>query len=132
MCAMCVSSAQFTLLRWIDINAELDAAGPQLSFDPIDQALYLGIAAMVARVTSDRAVVGEDAPTDMQVARLRDLRQDTTLCRYGNRREELSNRLLEAAIRAANESRAFATPTMRSVTALCLIELLVFSMGFLC
>lgn len=94
--------------------------------NPIDQALYMAIAAVVVRITSDKEVIGGDAPTLVQLAQLRDLRQDTGISNFGTRREEMSTNLLEAAMRKLNESGSFTAPTLRSVAALCLIELLVF------
>lgn len=116
----------FPLLRWINIAAEFDAAGSSLlGMDPTNQALYLGLAAMVARGSGLPALVGDNAPSLADVGMRRELRKDNTLCTFGHKRERLATHLMDAFITKIHESGVFATLTLRTAIVLTLAEMLI-------
>lgn len=116
----------FPLLRWINIAAEFEAAGSSLlGMDPVNQALYLGLAAISARTANSAALVGQNAPSLSDVGTRKELRLDNSLCTYGQRREALATDLFNAFITRVNENGVFALATMRSAVTLTLAEMLI-------
>ena len=91
----------------------------------VDQALYAAILALAARAANNESMLGQGAPSMLQVAQVPELRQDSTLCVYGKRREGTASRLLLAATKKVRDTVFYSKPTVRSVIALCIIEMLV-------
>lgn len=89
------------------------------------QALFLSLAALGARTSHSELVIGKNAPTLTQVSRDPQLRKGTALCEYGKRRERVASELLQVAFRKVNENQLLATPSLRSVTALANVEMLI-------
>lgn len=119
-------SAQFPLLRWIEIDKEFrDADGRLSNMDKESQALFLSLAALGARTSHSNLVVGKNAPTLLQVSTDRELRQGVALCEYGRRRERVASQLLQTAYRKINENELLATPSLRSVASLATVEMLI-------
>lgn len=101
------------------------ARGSVKNMDHVNQALYLGIAALAARIVSPTLLDGLEAPTLTQLSIEKHRLGDLSLCEYGDRREHLGNQLLEATLRKCNESGAFTNTSERSIAALCLAETLL-------
>lgn len=95
--------------------------------DPIDQALFATLGALAARVSDSEFLVGSGAPSCKQVSANRSLRQKAYLCQFGAKRETQVKQLLQSAVTKVNESGLFATPDIRAIIALCVLEMLIIS-----
>lgn len=83
------------------------------------------VAAMVARGSSSDTFVGRDAPSLRDVSADVTLRRGSRLAHYGARRNELANKMLDAAISKVHESRAIAVPDLRNIVSLSIVETLI-------
>jgi hypothetical protein len=119
-------SANFPLLRWIEIANEFrDADGRLSNMDGENQALFLSLAALSARTSPSELVVGPNAPELHQVSQDPALRRGSTLCAFGKRREQLASELLQVAYRRINENQLLTKPSLRSIAALATVETLI-------
>ena len=119
-------SAKFPLLRWVDIANEFRSANGHLSnMDGENQALFLSLAALSARTSPSKMIIGPNAPELQQVSQDPELRRGSTLCEFGKRRERLASELLQVAYRRINENQLLSKPSLRSIAALATVETLI-------
>lgn len=119
-------SATLPLVRCVDIAGDFDRAGSRIAnLVPVDQALFTCLAALSARSSNTAALVGAGAPTLLEVGQSKQLREGTTLCQYGARRDRLAGELLNLAIKRINECGIFAKPDLRGTVALMIAEMLI-------
>jgi hypothetical protein len=93
--------------------------------DAASQAVFMSIAAIASRAVSPQEFDGQDAPALAELSKSSMLRQGTTLCSYGKRREQAAITTLQAAVRVINENGIFTSPSLRSVAALTMMEMLI-------